>query len=348
MSNEETCAREELRVDQGQTTGITTSNGGTSGLDFDEIVSNSTHLSSSSNKRSRPMLEFDLGEPFINNNGLNQQQERSLSAAIPQSFPSFVGELERDLQAQESVFPVSQNSLQPELFHQLGNVETGTNYGSFFPIASPTAAEGTVTSLINGNYHPTSNLTPHLHGGDSSSTLKLSSTQNQLVGANGAAAPYFPRTQWTSYPNLQKPHSRLSTGLEAIPEMVQLGGLNSFSYGRSGRSSNESLFLNTRKHYGPRSNIYSIPNLREMGEPSSRNVKVLVTITSIINPSCFIQTSTELHVGSLFNPITQSNGNSQPPRIISNSLYDPIYEKRGLPVDPILRTFLMGREAYMM
>jgi len=26
------------------------------------------------------------------------------------------------------------------------------------------------------------------------------------------------------------------------------------------------------------------------------------------------QTSTELHVGSLFNPITQSNGNSQPPR----------------------------------
>jgi len=31
-----------------------------------------------------------------------------------------------------------------------------------------------------------------------------------------------------------------------------------------------------------------------------------------------------------------------------NSLYDPMYEKRGLPVDPILRTFLMGQEAYMM
>jgi len=69
------------------------------------------------------------------------------------------------------------NEFSIEIKFRLGNVETGTNYGSFFPIASPTAAEGTVTSLINGNYHPTSNLTPHLHGGDSSSTLKLSSTQ---------------------------------------------------------------------------------------------------------------------------------------------------------------------------
>ncbi|KOM30026.1 hypothetical protein LR48_Vigan845s005400 [Vigna angularis] len=329
---------QELRRDEGQTTGMTTSNGGTSGLDFDEIVSNSSHLNASSTKRSRTMLEFDLGDAFVNNNALHQQ-ERSLSAAIPQSFPSFVGELERDLQAQESVFPVSQNTLHSELFHPLGNMENGTNYGSFFSITSPTA-EATVTSLVNGNYHPTSNLSPQLHG-DSSSTLKLSSTQNQNLAANGAAASYFPRTQWTSYPNFQKPHSQLSTGLEAIPEMVQLGGLSSFSYGRSGRSSNESLFLNTRKH-GHRGNLYPIPSLREMGEPSSRNVKMKMTMSDNS------QTSTELHVSSLLNPITQSNGNSQPPRLMSNSLYDPIYEKRGLPVDPILRTFLLGREAYMM
>ncbi|BAT94901.1 hypothetical protein VIGAN_08155100 [Vigna angularis var. angularis] len=79
-----------------------------------------------------------------------------------------------------------------------------------------------------------------------------------------------------------------------------------------------------------------------MGEPSSRNVKMKMTMSDNS------QTSTELHVSSLLNPITQSNGNSQPPRLMSNSLYDPIYEKRGLPVDPILRTFLLGREAYMM
>ena len=99
------------------------------------------------NCRSRPMLEFDLGDPFVNNNALHQQ-ERSLSVAMPQIFPSFVvsifqhiqtlimqtqvisliiyipfdqnkqGELERDLQAQESLFHVSQNTLHPELFHQ--------------------------------------------------------------------------------------------------------------------------------------------------------------------------------------------------------------------------------------
>jgi len=93
------------------------------------------------------MLEFDLGDPFVNNNALHQQ-ERSLSVAMPQIFPSFVvsifqhiqtlimqtqvisliiyipfdqnkqGELERDLQAQESLFHVSQNTLHPELFHQ--------------------------------------------------------------------------------------------------------------------------------------------------------------------------------------------------------------------------------------
>ncbi|KAK8464764.1 hypothetical protein PHAVU_010G078024 [Phaseolus vulgaris] len=320
-------------MDQVQKPGMSTSNGGTTGFDFDEIVSNAAHLPVSSTKRSRPMLEFDLGDPFVNNNALHQQ-ERSLSVAMPQIFPSFVGELERDLQAQESLFHVSQNTLHPELFHQLGNLETGTNYGSHFPIASPTA-ESTVTSFGNGNYHPTSNYTPQLHG-DSSSSLKLSSiqessSQKQLVVANG-------RSQWT---NLQKPHSQLCTGLEAIPEMMQLGGLSSFSCGRSGRSSNESLSLNTRRH-GPRGNIYPIPSQREMGEPSSRNVKMKMTVSDDSKKS------TEFHVGSLLNPITQSNGNSQPPRVMFNSLYDPIYEKRGLPVDPILRTFLMGQEAYMM
>jgi len=67
------------------------------------------------------------------------------------------------------------NELSIEIKFRLGNLETGTNYGSHFPIASPTA-ESTVTSFGNGNYHPTSNYTPQLHG-DSSSSLKLSSIQ---------------------------------------------------------------------------------------------------------------------------------------------------------------------------
>ena len=104
-------------MDQVQKPGMSTSNGGTTSFDFDEIVSNAAHLPVSSTKRSRPMLEFDLGDPFVNNNALHQQ-ERSLSVAMPQIFPSFVGELEGDLQAQESLFHVSQNTLHPELFHQ--------------------------------------------------------------------------------------------------------------------------------------------------------------------------------------------------------------------------------------
>lgn len=63
------------------------------------------------------------------------------------------------------------NEFSTEIKFRLGNMEMGTNYGNHFPIASPTT-----DSLGNGNYHPISNYTPKLLG-DSSSSLKLSSTQ---------------------------------------------------------------------------------------------------------------------------------------------------------------------------
>ncbi|KAH1138691.1 hypothetical protein GYH30_028258 [Glycine max] len=90
MKNERTYAREEQRMNLGQTTGISTANralGGTSGFGLDEIISNAPHPSASSSKRSRAMLEFDVGGPVVNN--ALHQQERPSALAVPKVFPPF-------------------------------------------------------------------------------------------------------------------------------------------------------------------------------------------------------------------------------------------------------------------
>ncbi|KAL5138945.1 hypothetical protein HKD37_10G029000 [Glycine soja] len=336
-------------MNQGQTTGISTANralGGTSGFGLDEIISNAPYPSASSSKRSRAMLEYDVGGPVVNN--ALHQQERPSALAVPKVFPPFAGEFARDFQApdQSSLFDVSQNTLHPELFYQIGNMEMGPNYGDYyFPVASPTAQGSITTGLGNGNYHFTAQLL-----GESSSTVQLPPTQescpqvvklqNPLGAANGAPPPFSPTTQWANNPNLQLPHSQLSTGLGPTPEMMQFRGLSSFSSG--GRYSNGSQ-SNTQKQRGPKGNIHLIPKLREMGESSSsRSAKMKMTLPDNN------QQSTELQLGTLLNPTTQRNGNPQPPRLMRNSLYDPIFEQMGLPIDPHLRMFVRRQEAYTM
>ncbi|RDY13665.1 hypothetical protein CR513_01378, partial [Mucuna pruriens] len=233
------------------------------------------------------------------------------------------GELEKDFQTPDlsNLFHVSQNTFHPELLYQRGNMGMGPNYG-----------KGSVTSLGNGNYHiPTSNFTAQMHG-ESSSTDQLLPTQElcpqkPLGAANGGTCSSM--TQWTNNPNLHQSHSQLSTGLGATPEMMQSRGLSSFSVG--GRSfNNESQFPNTQQQ-GPMANILPIPNPFEMGESSSRNVKMKMTLSDNS------QQSTELQMGNVLS--TQGN-----PRAMGNSLYDPMYEQMGLPVDPHLRMFVVRRQ----
>nr|KYP74544.1 hypothetical protein KK1_007229 [Cajanus cajan] len=324
-------------MDQGQSSGISTSNpsiGGTNGFGFDGMISNNP--TASFGKRSRPMFEFDVvGNPVVINNALHQQ-ERASTVAVPQILPPFVGELERGFQApeQSSLFHASQNTLHPELYYQLGSM--GPNYA----VASPTA----VTSLGNGNYNlPTSNFTAQMHG-ESSSSVQLPQThescpQNPLGFANyGAQGSCFPTTQWKNNPNLQQPaESQLSTGLRTL-EMMQSGGLiSSYSLGGRSSSNSESQSPNTQQQQGPIGNIHHIPYPREMGESSSRNVKMKMTLSDDNQPS------TELQMGSLHDATTQGNGNPQPPRPVRYSLYDPMYEQMGFPVDPHLRMFF-GRK----
>ncbi|RDY13666.1 hypothetical protein CR513_01379, partial [Mucuna pruriens] len=290
--------------DEGEASGISSSDrslGGTRGFSLNETISNVIHSSVSSTKRSR--VEFDVGNPV----------------AVPQIHLPFVGELGRDFQARKlsNLYHVSQNTLLPELLYQHGNMGMEPNYGN-----------GRVTSLGNGNYHiPTSNFTAQLHRRESSSTVQLFPTQkscpqNPLGGVNGA--PWFPTTQyWINNPNLHQPHSQLSTGLGAMtPDMMHSGRFRSFSFG--GRSfNNESQFPNTQQQ-GRMANIQPISNPREMGESSSRNVKMKMTLADNNHQSA------ELQMGSMFS--TQGN-----PRVMGNSLYDPMYEQMGLPVDPHLR-----------
>ncbi|RDX62919.1 hypothetical protein CR513_58705, partial [Mucuna pruriens] len=68
----------------------------------------------------------------------------------------------------------------------------------------------------------------------------------------------------------------------------------------------------------------------EVGESSSRNVKRRMTIQ-------------EPQVGSSLYPTGQVNGNSSQLWAMRNTIYDPSYAMRGLPVDPHLRVLLILR-----
>ncbi|KAL2325283.1 hypothetical protein Fmac_024341 [Flemingia macrophylla] len=80
--------------------------------------------------------------------------------------------------------------------------------------------------------------------------------------------------------------------------------------------------------------IHLIPYPHDMGESSSRNVKMKMTLSDDNQPS------TELQMGSLY---TKGNEHPQPSRPILYSLYDPMYEQMGFYLDPHLRMFF-GRK----
>ncbi|KAJ1409308.1 hypothetical protein SESBI_22819 [Sesbania bispinosa] len=271
---------------------------GDQGLDEEVIISNpAADLS----ERTQRVLGGDSMPPHVANNGTqhHHQQERPSVTTI-QFFPPTAataagGELvQAPNPGQPRPLNIPPSALHhPEPHFPMGNVDVLPHYGGIFLFTPPTAQ-----SIVTTLGLPTSNLLAPLHRASSSSfqLTPMIYPRNPLGTETYAPVPSFPMTLRVNNPNLQQLNSQLSScNLGAtLDQMMRPRGFSGFF--PAPRASHDMMAF------------YPIRDPDVMRDPSSRNIRMRMTLPSNNEQSL------ELQLSTLPDPSAQgSTGNPNPP-----------------------------------
>ncbi|XP_024926664.3 uncharacterized protein LOC112490671 [Ziziphus jujuba] len=315
---------------------------------------------------------------------LNPEQDMGLILRNHSNVPSQNGDIQTEqemslmLRDHQMISNLSASRTTIHADHLVPSQTMGmVNHGYMYPIDQPIRNFANVFGSINTYHLPTSNLPPEFRL-ESSSRLQLPHVQQPPSqappeSANGVSS--FMKTQWTNW-QPQNPISMLesSTAIGSSQEIQFQGLLNQSNTGTSNfypsagttasqipvpnlpiqqgmsgynvGSSLPLLFEGLSSNYNKQGMQGNFGNSiqYEFGDSSTRPAKMKIPWQDNIPPSPNLQLASWISQGQGSQGLNFSTSNTQISRPMRNTVYDPMYEAMGLPVDPHLRMFVARRD----